>query len=1280
MAVNIKQIKGTDNLLAQAAFVQQNLNGKIAYENGNLVLSVPLKTLQEDVSTIDFSQMDDSTLVIKKYVDDNISALKGTASAQADTLGELENAIKNLQAGGVSATADYSTGTRIGSITINDDTVDFKIDLSSFAPLASPSFIGAPTAPTPATTSNDTQIATTAFVANVKAALVDSAATTLNTIGKLAAAINNDASYYQTVSIALGTKVSKSDITITGSTGSGTEIGSIIYDNTTYRFKVDLSTFAPLNSPGFTGVPTAPTADQGTDTTQIATTAFVNSAVSAVKGAPPTNLNTLQKLASAIGGDAAYSTTVSTALSNKQPLNTALTSIAGLTTAANKMIYTTGANTYAVTGLTEAARDLLDDADVATMRGTLNVPSKTGVGASGSWNISVTSAGTATTATNAVNDGNGDEISTTYLKIEDHVDPDLSGYALSSSIKTVTVSNTLSTGTRLATIKVGNTSTDINVNLSSYAPLASPIFTGSPTAPTVEDQDDDSTKVATTAFVAGAIRRLVGTSIEGLDTLQELATAINNDPGFAVTIANDLAGKQPLHATLTSISGLTTTAGKMLYTTGTNTYALATLSDFARTILDDGNAAAVRTTIGALGTSEKAASATTADTATTAGSATNATNATNDADGNLISTTYVKTSNIHKLTEVNNIGWASSTANSAKVVGYDTLARWNGLYNSTSSNLAYCNQGAFGTIVTHAEGDYLTKTQADSYYMAAGTSPDLTGYLTADDLDTVSVTATNTTGDTIGTITVGSNSIPLKVLDISGNAGTATILATSRNIEIKDADSTNTGTGASFNGSSDITLKLPATIKATLSGNASTATTLLNARDLNVSDSTGTHTGTAVSFDGSANKTIKLPATLDAAITGNAATATALATAQTIKIANSDGTNPTTGTSFSGNAGITLNLPSTITASLNGLASSATALATAQNINVSDSTGTHTGTAISFDGSAGGTIKLPSTLDANITGNAATATTANTAATATSATNATNATNDSNGASIVDNYAKKASVISAISVTGSTLTYTKGDSTTDTADLSSVNTHYVSSLISGESTSTSNAAVSTNGNVYLRLFDDSTNRGSIKIYGGGGVSVTSPTAGQVYINADANTDTKVIQTSTTTSGNYPIIASASTTPTTGAAAQTIYNTGITMNPATGTVTATTFSGNATTATALETIRTVDGVQFDGDNNICHYGVCSTAAATVKKEVTISNIKGFTLATGARATVKFSVTNTATAPTLSINGTTAAPIYYRGYAIPAEALQANSTYDLVYNGTQWEIVGSVIWTS
>lgn len=118
---------------------------------------------------------------------------------------------------------------------------------------------------------------------------------------------------------------------------------------------------------------------------------------------------------------------------------------------------------------------------------------------------------------------------------------------------------------------------------------------------------------------------------------------------------------------------------------------------------------------------------------------------------------------------------------------------------------------------------------------------------------------------------------------------------------------------------------------------------------------------------------------------------------------------------------------------------------------------------------------------------------------------------------------------------------------------------------------------------------------------------------------------------------------------------------------------TTVSGNAGTATTLQTARTIDGVSFNGSTAISHYGTCSTAAATAAKTVALT---GFSLVTGARIAVKFTVTNTASNPTLNVNGTGAKAVQYRGSAISAGYLGANRTYEFVYDGTYWALVGDI----
>ncbi|MDL7791866.1 tail fiber protein [Escherichia coli] len=124
------------------------------------------------------------------------------------------------------------------------------------------------------------------------------------------------------------------------------------------------------------------------------------------------------------------------------------------------------------------------------------------------------------------------------------------------------------------------------------APLNSPALTGTPTTPTAR-QGTNNTQIASTAFVMAAIAALVDSSPDALNTLNELAAALDNDPNFATTMTNALAGKQPKDATLTALAGLTTAAGKFPYFTGNDVASLATLTKVGRDILAKSTVAAV---------------------------------------------------------------------------------------------------------------------------------------------------------------------------------------------------------------------------------------------------------------------------------------------------------------------------------------------------------------------------------------------------------------------------------------------------------------------------------------------------------------------------------------------------------------------------------------------------------------------------------------------------------------------------------------------------------------
>ncbi|CGH25532.1 Gifsy-2 prophage tail fiber protein [Salmonella enterica subsp. enterica serovar Typhi] len=159
---------------------------------------------------------------------------------------------------------------------------------SQYAQKESPTFTGTPKAPTPAAGNNTTQVATTAFVQAALTAIINGAPATLDTLKEIAVAINNDPKFSTTINNALALK-------------------------------------APLLSPALTGTPTAPTAAQSVNNTQIATTAFVKSAIAAMVGSAPAALDTLNELAAALGNDPNFATTMLNALAGKQPLDNTLT-------------------------------------------------------------------------------------------------------------------------------------------------------------------------------------------------------------------------------------------------------------------------------------------------------------------------------------------------------------------------------------------------------------------------------------------------------------------------------------------------------------------------------------------------------------------------------------------------------------------------------------------------------------------------------------------------------------------------------------------------------------------------------------------------------------------------------------------------------------------------------------------------------------------------------------------------------------------------------------------
>lgn len=116
------------------------------------------------------------------------------------------------------------------------------------------------------------------------------------------------------------------------------------------------------------------------------------------------------------------------------------------------------------------------------------------------------------------------------------------------------------------------------------APLDSPAFTGTPTTPTPPD-DATGLEMANAAFVRKLLAALVGSSPEALDTLNELAAALGNDPNFATTVTKTLAGKQPLNDVLTAVGQITPRKNSLLYYNESGNLTLTDLTGRAKSLL-----------------------------------------------------------------------------------------------------------------------------------------------------------------------------------------------------------------------------------------------------------------------------------------------------------------------------------------------------------------------------------------------------------------------------------------------------------------------------------------------------------------------------------------------------------------------------------------------------------------------------------------------------------------------------------------------------------------------
>lgn len=303
-----------------------------------------------------------------------------------------------------------------------------------------------------------------------------------------------------------------------------------------------------------------------------------------------------------------------------QAFDAALSSIAGLTTSADKMIYTTAPDVYAVTDMSSLARTLLADTTVADMQTTIAVQpgvdvqpqnatlqniANTMLGAN---QMIVTDAlGIATTVpalpfgVSIVGTASA-SVAQTVLGVVPGTDVQAFNPALSSIAGLVTAAD-----------KMIYTTAPDTYAVSDLSPLSRTLLADTTTAemqstlavqPGIDVQAQNSNLQSIADTVFGPNQMLVNDALGVTQAVSALPFGVSVVGTASAPLAQAVLGLVPgtdvqvFDAALTSIAGLTTTANEMIYTIGSDEYATTDLTAFARTMLDDVDAATVRATLG----------------------------------------------------------------------------------------------------------------------------------------------------------------------------------------------------------------------------------------------------------------------------------------------------------------------------------------------------------------------------------------------------------------------------------------------------------------------------------------------------------------------------------------------------------------------------------------------------------------------------------------------------------------------------------------------------------
>jgi hypothetical protein len=303
---------------------------------------------------------------------------------------------------------------------------------------------------------------------------------------------------------------------------------------------------ATINSPTFTGTPAGPTASAGTNTTQIATTAFVTTAVANTIDGAPGALDTLNELAAALNDDASFSTTVTNLIAaNEVHIDNAVSLTGVAKDSANLGTFTGG--TIADSATIKAALQALEtkaeavqsdvngnesDADTAIAANEThidNMATLTGVAKD--------ETSLATFTGDTISDSRTvkqalQEIETALEEVDANADNLTTAVGVAEQAEhmgTFSGSTITANGTAKEAIQ------ELETAVETKAAVAGPTFTGAPAAPTAS-AGTNTTQLATTAFVKAALDALINGAPGALDTLNEIADAIADDANVAANL------------------------------------------------------------------------------------------------------------------------------------------------------------------------------------------------------------------------------------------------------------------------------------------------------------------------------------------------------------------------------------------------------------------------------------------------------------------------------------------------------------------------------------------------------------------------------------------------------------------------------------------------------------------------------------------------------------------------------------------------------------------------